>query len=34
MTSLGSVDSGGSLRVRMLLSATLVLAVFLGVIGQ
>ena len=33
MTSLGSVDSGGSLRVRMLLSATLVLAVFLGVIG-
>lgn len=33
MTSAGSVDSGGSLRFRMLLSATLVLAVFLGVVG-
>ncbi len=33
MTSAESVDSGGSLRVRMLLSATLVLAVFLGVVG-
>ncbi len=33
MTSAGSVGSGGSLRVRMLVSATLVLAVFLGVVG-